>query len=83
MTFTSTQLNAKAQKEMKYNIVNFDDDTVLDIHLTLVRVQKTPKNRSTLRAMKVELALHFGRENIRHRELEAYLAKPENMVRLF
>ncbi len=68
---------------MKYNIVNFDDDAVLDIHLTLVEAQTTQKNRSTLRTMGVELALRFGRENIRHRELEMYLAIPKNMVRLF
>ncbi|EHH1079225.1 hypothetical protein J7I01_004960 [Vibrio parahaemolyticus] len=67
---------------MKYNLVNFDDDSVLDVHLDLVGMDKTPENRKTLRVMGKELALLFGRESIRHLELEAYLSRPVNRVRL-
>lgn len=67
---------------MKYNLVNFDDDRVLDFHLNLVGMDKTSENRKTLRVMGKELALLFGRESIRHLELEAYLSRPVNRVRL-
>ncbi|TNZ86769.1 hypothetical protein CGK40_24290 [Vibrio parahaemolyticus] len=67
---------------MKYNLVNFDDDSVLNVHLDLVGMDKTPENRRTLRVMGKELALLFGRENIRHIELETYVSRPVNKVRL-
>lgn len=68
--------------KMKYNLVDFDDDSVLDVHLDLIGMDKTPENRKTLKVIGKELALLFGREDIRHIELETYLARPANMVRL-
>ncbi|EHJ9985796.1 hypothetical protein KB976_004948 [Vibrio parahaemolyticus] len=67
---------------MKYNLVNFDDDSVLDVHLDLAGMDKTLENRKTLRVMGKELALLFGREDIRHLELETYVSRPVNMARL-
>nr|BAX57008.1 hypothetical protein [Vibrio parahaemolyticus] len=45
-------------------------------------MDKTPENRKTLKVIGKELALLFGREDIRHIELETYLSRPANMVRL-
>ncbi|EPW6725787.1 hypothetical protein ACWONS_004908 [Vibrio parahaemolyticus] len=67
---------------MKYNLVDFDDDSVLDVHLELAGMDKTLKNRKTLRVMGKELALLFGREDIRHIELETYVSRHVNMSRL-
>ncbi len=68
--------------KMKYNLVDFDDDSVLDVHLNLIGMNKTPENRKTLKVIGKELALLFGREDIRHIELETYLSRPANMIRL-
>ncbi|TOK04622.1 hypothetical protein CGH72_08530 [Vibrio parahaemolyticus] len=67
---------------MKFNLVDFNDDDVLNVHLNLAGVANNTKNRETLRVMGKELALLFGKEKIRHRELEAYVSRPVNMVRL-
>ncbi|EHV5557977.1 hypothetical protein K0W35_004722 [Vibrio parahaemolyticus] len=67
---------------MKYNLVDFNDDSVLDVHLDLAGMDKTLENRKTLRVMGKELALLFGREDIRHLELETYVSRPVNMARL-
>ncbi|EJG1086763.1 hypothetical protein C4G53_RS23790 [Vibrio parahaemolyticus] len=66
----------------RYNLVDFDNDGVLDVHLDLVGMDKTAENRKTLRVIGEELALLFGRESIRHLELEAYLSHPANRARL-
>ena len=67
---------------VKYNLVDFSEDEVLNIHLKLIGLDITSKNRETLRQMGMELRLLHGKEAIRHLELQAYVMIAKNYCRL-
>lgn len=66
----------------RYNLVDFSSNEVLDVHLELVGLDTTIKNRETLRNMGKELRLLFGRDFVRHIELQCYIMMAKNFCRL-
>ena len=67
---------------MRYHLVNFEEDDVLDVHLNLIGMNCTPEHRNTLRQMGKELRLLLGKNSLRHLELQAYIKRAANLSRL-
>ncbi len=66
----------------KYTIINFSDNDTLNMHLRLLGVTESASNREILRNMGTELRLFFGKDDIKHAQLQQYLNYASNFIRL-